>query len=167
MRERLEALEAMDRTALLALWERHYGSPPPPRTRQGLMRLGLAWQLQAKREGGYDPSLRGQLDRLASALERGDEQALRRKPRGRLKPGTRLVREWNGTVHQVTVCGDGRFAWKEERYRSLSAVAKAITGAGWSGPRFFGLDRQGQAGSAGGEDEPSGSDTARAEVTDV
>ena len=58
------------------------------------------------------------------------------------QPGARLIRDWNGSTHTVDVVEDG-FVWNGERYRSLSAIARAITGARWSGPRFFGLDREG------------------------
>jgi hypothetical protein len=75
-------------------------------------------------------ALRARLDRIAAGAER--------KASPKIKPGARLLREWNGTTHVVDVLPDG-FLWNGTRHRSLSAIARAITGARWSGPRFFGI----------------------------
>lgn len=138
-----------DRDALVAAWEAAYGAPPPKRLRAGLLGLGVGWAEQAEAEGGYSRPLRARLDKLADALVRtGEIPTGAATPRAKLKAGTRLVREWGGAVHTVTVREDGGFEWEGERYRSLSAIAKAITGAGWSGPRFFGLDGKSAASPA-------------------
>ena len=86
--------------------------------------------MQARLQGGLPNGLMAQL----AKLDRGDVRA----KSSRLRPGGRLVREWNGVSHVVDVTVDG-YLWNGARHRSLSAIARAITGAHWSGPRFFGL----------------------------
>ncbi|TMV08063.1 DUF2924 domain-containing protein [Ruegeria sediminis] len=124
-------LEVMDRSDLLALWQHLFGQPAPAMLSQPFLRRFLAFELQSRRHGGLPRSAQ-------VALQRGADQ----KPRPScpaLKPGGRLLREWNGVTHVVDVTAAG-FAWNGRAYRSLSAIAREITGAHWSGPRFFGLD---------------------------
>jgi Protein of unknown function (DUF2924) len=134
--EQIAALEALSIEQLRSRWAEAYGMPPPPCSHRQFLVRGLAHDLQQVTLGGLAPALRRRLVRLAVALERdgGDPffAALR------IKPGTRLIRQWHGAVHQVTVLENG-FAYRGERYRSLSAIARIITGAHWSGPTFFGL----------------------------
>ena len=101
---------------------------------QPLLRRILAWELQAKAKGGLPAAVRGKLESLRAAQAKGTT----RSPTPKLKAGGRLLREWNGVTHVVDVI-EGGFLWHGERHRSLSAIARAITGAHWSGPRFFGL----------------------------
>lgn len=130
----VDTLEGLDRTQLIARWQAIMGGAPPPHLSMPLMRHVLAFQMQAKKQGGLSRSLRKKID--ASI---GDQDgAARGKPAPGLKPGARLVREWNGVAHRVDVTADG-YVWNGVTYRSLSAIAHAITGARWSGPRFFGL----------------------------
>lgn len=126
----LADLEAMDRDGLARLWKDLIGSSVPVRMSQPMQRRFLAFELQAKAEGGLSAALRSRLDRIAAGEER--------KPPPTLQPGARLLREWNGTTHVVDVLANG-FLWNGACHRSLSAIARAITGARWSGPRFFGL----------------------------
>ncbi len=128
----LADLEAMDRAGLACLWKDLIGGSVPVRMSQPMQRRFLAFELQAKTEGGLSAALRARLDRIAAGEER--------KPSPTLQPGARLLREWNGTTHVVDVLPDG-FLWNGACHRSLSAIARAITGARWSGPRFFGLVR--------------------------
>ena len=123
-------LGMMDRDALLALWSGSFGGPPPKRLSMPFLRRFLAFELQARRYGGPTPALQKRLQNAAEGKTRPKSTALR--------PGGRLVREWNGVSHVVDVTGTG-FAWRGREYRSLSAIARTITGAHWSGPRFFGL----------------------------
>lgn len=128
---RLGELECGSREALLPIWREVMKRPVPRRiSREMLVRI-LAWHIQAQAIGGYDTSTRRRLKHAAKG---------RVTPRAsaRLKPGARLVREWNGVSHTVDIV-EGGAIWQGQRYRSLSAVARAITGARWSGPRFFGL----------------------------
>jgi len=92
--------------------------------------------LQARAMGGLKPATRRVLERLG---RNGSEQGCLAEPaRTRLKAGTGIVREWHGVTHRVTVLDDG-FDFAGERFRSLSQVARKITGVRWSGPLFFGL----------------------------
>ena len=126
----LSDLEALDREGLARLWSDLIGGDVPAQMSQPMQRRFLAFELQAKVEGGLSPALLARLDRIAAGEER--------KPSPTLHPGARLLREWNGTTHVVDVLPEG-FLWNGRPHRSLSAIARAITGARWSGPRFFGL----------------------------
>src|SRR4029077_13316948 len=92
--------------------------------------------MQELAAGGLRPELRRQLQRIARELLQTGRAML--PPHARLKPGTRLLREWKGRSHEVLVLDDG-FSWQTGHYRSLSAIARQITGTAWSGPLFFGL----------------------------
>jgi hypothetical protein len=129
--ERLAALDAMAAAELGNEWERAYGMPVPGISPH-LLRLGIAWRLQEKKLGGL-----GRDARLA--LKPSACHADATAPRGRkLTPGTRLVRDWHGVGHSVTVLDSG-FEYGDRHWSSLTAIARHITGAKWSGPRFFGL----------------------------
>jgi hypothetical protein len=103
-----------------------------------LMARFLCWHIQEQGQGGLDPETAKHLDGLA----RGDKRGANR-PR-RLKPGTVLLREYQGERHTVTVVANG-YLWHETTYASLSTLARAITGTAWSGPRFFGLRSDAEA----------------------
>jgi hypothetical protein len=126
----LADLEAMDRAGLATLWSDLIGGAVPACMSQPMQRRFLAFELQAQAGGGLPAALRARLDRIAAGEER--------KASPTLQPGARLLREWNGTTHVVDVLPEG-FLWNGAPHRSLSAIARAITGARWSGPRFFGL----------------------------
>ena len=123
-------IETMDRAALLAAWDQLFGTPVPKGLSQPFLRRFLAFEVQARRSGGLPRGFVQSLDRRVAELEG------RASPT--LKPGGRLLREWNGITHVVEVSGKG-YAWNGQTWTSLSAIARAITGARWSGPRFFGL----------------------------
>ncbi|MEM7024092.1 MAG: DUF2924 domain-containing protein, partial [Pseudomonadota bacterium] len=127
----LAALAELDRTALLERWRMAFRRDAPPRLSRALMAKAIAYDLQAKAFGGLSSRTRRSLRAAAKA---DGSSALSKLP----SRGTRLVREWNGALHEVEVLEDG-YLWRGERHRSLSAIARAITGAKWSGPRFFGL----------------------------
>jgi Protein of unknown function (DUF2924) len=127
----LAALAELDRTALLERWRMAFGRDASPRLSRTLMEKAIAYDLQVKALGGLSVRARRTL-RAAAKTDR--KSALSKLP----SRGTRLVREWHGALHEVEVLEDG-YLWRGERHRSLSAIARAITGAKWSGPRFFGL----------------------------
>jgi hypothetical protein len=127
----LAALAELDRTALLGRWRMAFGRDAPPRLSRPLMEKALAYEVQVKVFGGLPSRTRRAL-RAAAKADR--KWALSNLP----SRGTRLIREWHGTVHEVEVLEDG-YLWRGARHRSLSAIARAITGTKWSGPRFFGL----------------------------
>lgn len=130
MRAELAALISMDKAALSGRWAKLTGRPVPQVSTR-LLRLALSWELQAQAQGRGARRVRAQLDRTRSG--RSGTLALR--------AGMRLVREWNGVVHVVTVNEQGELRWNGKAWRSLSEVARTITGTRWSGPAFFGLKR--------------------------
>ncbi|HEY1432955.1 MAG TPA: DUF2924 domain-containing protein [Stellaceae bacterium] len=115
----------------------HRTGPPSGLSRDLLIR-GLADDLQQQTHGGTSRALRRRLQTLAGEFEKGGASF---DPGIVLKTGTRLVREWRGRAHTVLVRDDG-FEYEGERCRSLTVIAERITGAHWSGPRFFGLTKQ-------------------------
>ena len=144
---RLAALGTMERDDLIAEWRRQFRANPPDRLRREILELGIAWKLQEKALGGLKKAVATELRGLAEALATTGD--IRRAKTPRLKPGARLVREWGGATHEVTVI-DGGFLWNGDVRKSLSAIAEEITGTHWSGPRFFGLTSRAKA-SADGE----------------
>ncbi len=120
---------------LRAEWRRLYHSEPPKISRDLLFR-GLAYRRQELGHGGLGKTTRRKLKTLAKMFRTTGKVAP--DPGLALKPGARLVREWRGRTHTVTVTEDG-FEYAGTSYSSLTKVAKKITGAHWSGPRFFGL----------------------------
>lgn len=128
MRTELAALASMNKAALAGRWAKLTGRPVPQVSTR-LLRLALAWELQAKALAGGACRVRAQLDRTRA----GRSAAMS------LRPGMRLVREWNGVVHVVTVNEQSEPVWNGKNWRSLSEVARTITGTRWSGPAFFGL----------------------------
>ena len=125
-------IETMDRTALIAAWNEVFGTPVPKRLSSPFLRRFLAFEMQVKECGGLPKGFVGKLEK-AACEDQGTNNPT-------LKAGGRLIREWNGVTHVVDVV-EGGFLWKGQRYASLSPIARAITGARWSGPRFFGLKR--------------------------
>ena len=133
---KLTALTVMDSDGLRREWRRLFRSHPPRHIRRDLLVLAIAWKLQEKVYGGLTAAEKRKLAGVAEELRKNGD--LSESPAIRLKPGLRLVREWRGETHDVLVLEDG-FEWNGERRRSLSAIAREITGTHWSGPRFFGL----------------------------
>jgi hypothetical protein len=130
----LAQIAELDPAGLAAEWARRYGAPAP-NISPDLVRLGLAYRFQEQRHGGVSGMSKTMLRRAAVAADQPTKSTtLIRK----LTPGTRLVRDWHDVGHTVTVLEDG-FAYDGKHWPSLSAIAKAITGAHWNGPRFFGL----------------------------
>ena len=134
---RLQALEQMDYAALQAEWRRLYRAQPPKRVARDLLMLGVGWKIQEQAFGGLGAVTKRRLAGLAKTMERDGD--ITRNRVARLKPGAKLVREWGGKTHTVVVVDDG-FEWRDRHWRSLSAIAREITGVHWSGPRFFGLN---------------------------
>lgn len=128
-------LATLDRVALARLWSDLLGGPVPPKMSQILQRRFLAHALQVKVSGDLPAAAAARLERIAVGKEREATPAM--------QPGGRLLRQWNGTTHVVDVVKDG-YLWNGGRHKSLSAIARAITGTRWSGPRFFGLRQNGE-----------------------
>lgn len=104
---------------------------PVPRVSAAMLRLAIAWEIQATVHGGLSRQVTQRLDQF----EVGKSKT------GILRPGMRLVREWNGSLHVVTIAEDGAIIWNDRCWPSLSKLAREITGTRWSGPAFFGLKR--------------------------
>jgi hypothetical protein len=124
----LAVIEQMGLAELRTIWARHCGAPIPPLRSGPILRMLLAWRLQSKFQGGLDADTRRTLGRSGPVKAEGLDLGI----------GARLTRSWQGRTHAVVVEADG-FSWEGRRYRSLSAVASAIAGSRWNGPRFFGL----------------------------
>ncbi len=136
-REDLEAsvaaLEGLGLDSLRADWRARFGPPPALRSPE-LLAMMLAWRIQAAVAGGLGVETRRALRRPPSKRTTSEPAA---------GPGTLLVRQWQGVRHEVTVEAGGGFLHRGQRHRSLSQVARAITGTRWNGPRFFGLRAEG------------------------
>ena len=132
----LAALAMMPYSELHLTWRRHYRAVPPKKMSRDLLELGIAWRIQENKLGGLGPAVKRQIVELAKTMEAKSDLA---KPRAiSLKPGARLLRAWEGVTHEVLVVEEG-FLWGGKTWRSLSVIAREITGTRWSGPRFFGL----------------------------
>ncbi len=128
----VQDIQTWDHTQCLAAWIALTGTTPASRLSVRFLRKALSFELQCKELGGHSGAIRRQL-RAGTKSTPAPTQALTH--------GTQLVREWNGRVYRVQVIADG-FKMDGQRYSSLSAIAKRITGAEWSGPRFFGLNKR-------------------------
>jgi hypothetical protein len=135
---RVAALPKTPTPELRQMWRELFDREPPGFSRSYLISR-LAYRIQELGYGGLKPATRARLDALADSL---DPKAARKRVVNGPVVGTQLIREWRGIEHKVTVLADG-FEWEGRRYRSLSAVARAITGTQWNGWSFFGLKRNG------------------------
>jgi len=139
---KLAALPEMAAVDLRAEWRQLYRAHPPQRIGRHLLELGVAWKLQERAYGSLSATTKR---RLADLVKTMDEKGDLAKARAvRLKPGAKLVREWQGKTYDVTVLEDG-FQWRGQRWRSLSAIAREISGTHWSGLRFFGVQAKAEA----------------------
>jgi hypothetical protein len=125
------------RKDLVEAWKTAYGRLPPKRTSTRLLALAQAYHRQVTQHGGLSLGSERRLAALA-AVQPGSPQRTARAAKLGPAKGTRLIRVWHGETHVVDLLNDG-VLYKGKTYRSLSAVARVITGARWSGPRFFGL----------------------------
>jgi len=133
--EELADLPALGPERLKERWRALYGTEPPPRISEDLLRRAVAYRLQERALGGLKPSTRKLLQRV---VEDARPRSSAATPTRKLTAGAVLIREWRGTSHEVTVLEDG-VLFRGKRHRSLSEVARKITGSRWSGPLFFGL----------------------------
>ncbi|CAN5313842.1 DUF2924 domain-containing protein [soil metagenome] len=121
------ALEAMDLHQLRVEWRRRFGAPPKLRSTD-MVRYGLAWRIQTAAEGGIPPGLRKRLRGTGGPVDSFDA-------------GVRIAREWQGVRHEVEMV-EGGYLYDGRRWKSLSEIAREITGSRWTGPRFFGLRKE-------------------------
>jgi hypothetical protein len=138
---RLAALHAADITDLKRQWRELFGKEPPPFNR-AYIQSRLAYRIQELAYGGLKPETRARLEALGEQLDGGNVVLRRIRADSRPLPGTRLLREYDGVQHVVTVRADD-FEYEGRPYRSLSAIARHITGTRWNGWTFFGLRQPG------------------------
>lgn len=131
VKAKLDALATMPATDLRTEWERLFATETP-NLPEKLLRMALSYRIQEKAAGGLPAVIQRELKRGQG----NQTEAIR--PAVVIRPGTRLVRSWNGRTIEVLATENG-FEFEECSYRSLSAIARTVTGAAWSGPRFFGL----------------------------
>ena len=134
---RLAALKSTPTKDLKDQWRELFDSEPPPFNRRYL-ESRLAYRIQELAYGGLKPETVRRLERLGEELDGGDRKKSRIRADFHPIAGTRLIREWQGVEHVVTVTVDG-FEWQGRPYKSISAIARAITGTRWNGWVFFGL----------------------------
>jgi hypothetical protein len=137
---RIAALKRMPTVELKQKWRDLFDQPPPPYNRR-FLESRLAYRIQELAYGGLKPETIKRLEQIGEQLDGGKIDVRRQRGRDRPIAGTRLIREWQGVEHTVTVLGDG-YEWQGRPYRSLSAIARAITGTQWNGLVFFGLKNQ-------------------------
>ena len=137
LEQEISDLAGLPRVDLVERWQGLYRVDPPKGISTRLMVRAIAHEMQVKRYGRLKAAVVRQLAKIARGDVGGKAGSTARSPV--LDPGARLVREWNGVTHTVDVTDDG-FQWQDQRYGSLSEIAREITGARWSGPRFFGLN---------------------------
>ena len=133
--QKIERLSALSVSDLRSEWRRVHKTAPPIAYTADLLLRGIAYRLQEQAYGKLPIECRRELDKLGGSAKVGGAKA--RRATGPLRPGSRLVRRWRGITFTVAVVDDG-FLYKEENYKSLSEIARVITGTRWSGPRFFG-----------------------------
>jgi hypothetical protein len=135
--DQIANLRRLSRSELLDLWQKLYKKAAPQGIRREILVPFLAYRIQEHAYGGLNPKVVAELHRIARALERNpaSTDAL---VRSRIKTGTRLLRQWRGHTHEVFVTESG-FEYGGVGYRSLSEIARKVTGTRWSGPAFFGL----------------------------
>jgi hypothetical protein len=137
--KRLAALHTLSKAALHDLWKQLFQSAPPTQLRRDLMIPILAYRIQEQAFGALTARTQERLRQLSQAFEKGSDPTAARAPR--IRPGTRLVRQWGDQVYLVNVRTDG-YEYQGARYQSLSEIARLITGTRWSGPLFFGIKRE-------------------------
>lgn len=134
--EQIEQLPSLPMRDLWALWDGHFDRRPEGRVNRFGIENRLAYAMQARAFGGLRPSVRRKLEKIG---ETGHVPRENNREAAQLLPGTQLARTYNGREYRVTVHGPTSFEWDGRRFKSLSAVARAITGVNWNGLRFFGL----------------------------
>ena len=134
----LAGLPNLDRQMLLQKWRTVYGTEPPFRIRNNFLIRAIAYRMQEKALGGLKPATSRFLEKVLQDQVNGQKTSMSAVS---IKPGTRLLREWHGVTHEVLVLEEA-IMFNGKRYKSLSEVARQITGAKWSGPLFFGLKKK-------------------------
>ena len=159
LRVEIARLRDLDLPELRAVWQKLYGTTTPKTLRRKILVLSIAWRIQADAAGGLKPATRKYLRQVAEGARSGT--VVRPPSAGRIKPGTKLIRVWHDKTHTVTAFADG-FEWQGSRYRSLSEIARTMTGTRWNGLLFFGLKSKASNSKAAGRRQAFGREAANA-----
>lgn len=141
----IKELKSLSRDKLIQKWLELFKQTPSQSMRREFLIKHLAWEIQAKKQGGYSHQIKKKLESLAKSLEQNqdlkDENIGKLKSnRLTIKPGTKLIREYRGKNHEVIVLDKG-YQYQNKFYRSLSAIANEITSSKWNGKVFFGIKK--------------------------
>jgi hypothetical protein len=144
-------------------WKTLFGHPAPKSLRRNFLAHAIAYQMQVEVYGGLSETTKRRLREIAAAVRRGDADAA--GIGSQTRPGTQMIRQWKDKTHTVTALTDG-FEWDGQVYKSLSAIAKAITGTNWNGFAFFGVKRAplGNKNAAGSRRKPLSSEQASSDA---
>jgi hypothetical protein len=143
-------------------WQALFGNPAPVSLRRKFLARAVAYQMQVQAYGGLSNATKRRLREIADAVRRGNPDAA--GVTRQIRPGTQMIRQWRDKTHSVTAI-DGGFEWNGQTYKSLSAVAKDITGTNWNGYAFFGIKRATIANkNAAGPHRASGKNPSSANV---
>lgn len=136
---RPEDLTDLSPAELHDMWRQYYATEAPATMSRELLQRAIGYRMQEEVFGGVSRRTMLRLKAMGPDLNTG--RGLVAKATPALKPGTKLIREWQGKVLEVLALEDGQFAYAGKSYRSLTVIAREITGTHWSGPRFFGLKK--------------------------
>jgi hypothetical protein len=134
----IRSLPTLPKKRICELWKEHFGKPPG-KIRLRLLLPVLAFRIQEKVYGGWTLEIKNRSGQISKSL--ATKKSHQTEANQRFKPGTRLVREWKGQIHEVILTADG-YDYQGEKYKSLSPIACRITGTRWSGPAFFGTRKK-------------------------
>ncbi len=148
---------------LRARWKALFGHPAPKSLRRNFLARAIAYQMQVEAYGGLSETAKRRLREIAAAVRRGDTDAA--GIGSQTRPGTQMIRQWKEKTHTVTALTGG-FEWDGRVYKSLSAIAKAITGTNWNGFAFFGIQRAplGNKNAAGPRRKPLSTEQASSDA---
>ena len=141
----IEELQQLSREELIKKWKKLFKKNSPPHAKKDLLIKHIAWELQARKQGGYSTQTKKQLDKLADKLaqqvsESEIKESCKQTSTLEIKAGTKLIREYKGEKHEVIALDKG-FEYRGKTYKSLSAIANEITGTRWNGKVFFGIKK--------------------------
>ncbi|HBG50115.1 MAG TPA: DUF2924 domain-containing protein [Cyanobacteria bacterium UBA9971] len=147
MQETIEQLQHLSREELIKKWKKLFKTNSPQHARKEFLIKHIVWELQAKKQGGYTSQTQKQLDKLADKLASKQEvskndikETTKQTSTFEIKPGTMLIREYKGEKQEVIALEKG-FEYQNRQYKSLSGIAKEITGTQWNGKLFFGVKK--------------------------
>jgi len=145
MQETIEQLQQLSREELIKKWKKLFKTNSPQHVKKEFLIKHIVWELQAKKQGGYSAQTQKQLDKLADKIAKKEdikEEEINKPCRqnSEIKTGTKLIREYKGEKHEVIALEKG-FEYRDKQYKSLSAIAREITGTQWNGKVFFGVKK--------------------------